>query len=302
MARLNICNLYARVSKPAQIKRKGDEYVYGMCYVEVVRGVRDAHDNLKYVKHDFPLIMSKEPSIVANMDDWKENDIVVIKGMVVSKKIPKNSFCDECTDEDGNPTKNTVQGNLLYINPIHVKKITSYGDDKKAAENDILENREISNQLYVMGTLCNDPKQFKTKRGLIVTQYQLAINRKFRIRTDDPSIKTDWVWVKTYGEQAVEDRMRLSQSSELTIDGFIQARTVHRKMKCCNCGKIYHWTDHAMEIVPYECEYVSGTYKSDDELERENEHKVEEIRQMLFNNTMKDTIEEEYQSEDVVEE
>ena len=38
---------------------------------------------------------------------------------------------------------------------------------------DIVNNREISNQAYVMGTLITEPKLFTTKRGIQITQYAL---------------------------------------------------------------------------------------------------------------------------------
>ena len=69
--------------------------------------------------------------------------------------------------------------------------------------------REISNQDYILGTLCRDPKKISPKEGLIVTQYQIALNRKYFIRSDPPSIKTDYPWVKSYGENAISDRKKL---------------------------------------------------------------------------------------------
>lgn len=295
--KLNICYLYARVSKKPQIKIQDGEPVYGMCYVEVVRGRRDAHDNIQYTRHDKPLIMSRDREILNEMAKWNENDIVYIKGMLVSKSIDKTSYCDCCTDDEGNPTKNKVAGNLIYINPIHASKVTSFATKEEAVSH-IVEKREISNQLYIAGTLCRAPKQIVTKRGIIITQYQIAVNRKYKITTDAPEKKTDFPWVKSYGEQALEDRMRLDVSSDVIIDGFIQARKVTRTTKCPKCENFYHWNDNAMEIVPFAMEYVRGTYKSDDDLEAENKMSIDELRQNIYNYTLNDKIEEDYASED----
>lgn len=299
MARQNVNFLYGRVSKEPIIKLNDNgELILGMVYIQVVRGVRDVKDNQYYIKYDKPLVMSREKEILEKMKDWKVNDIVQIKSMVVTKTIKKTTKCPFCTDEEGNATVNRIEGSLVYLNPIHVTKIRSYGEDKKAAVDDILENREISNQLYIYGTLINDPRLFITKSKLRVTQYQIASNRLFRVRTDDPNIRTDFPWVKTYGEQAVEDKLRLHQSSDVVIDGFLQARNIKRKTVCSCCNKEFRWKDSCMEIIPFSVEYIKGTYKSDDDLKAEGKQNIDEIKQKLFSGKSIDEMEDGYDSED----
>lgn len=299
MAKQNLAFLYGRVSKaPIVSKNQSTEaYNYGMVYIDTVRGVRSVGDDLKFVKHDHPLIMSREKEILDNMIYWKENDIVFIKGVISSTKIPKSSYCPDCVDEDGKPVKNEIFGNLLYVTPIFVEKVKSYSTKTEAVE-DIVNHREISNQIYVYGTLLRDPKLFTTAKKIQITQYPIAINRKLTIRTDDPSIKTDYPIVKSYGEQARDDKTYLKLGAEVILDGFLQARTVTRKAMCKCCNKIYPWTDHAMEIVPYAVEYVNG-YRTTEEVEAETKHTVEEYKQILFNTCVQDELEEELQSNDL---
>ena len=294
MARHNEVHLYARVHKKPVIAQDTatGEYLYAMGYVNVVRGYRDAHDNLNYLKHDYPLVLSRDNAIIEEMSTWEENDIVVIKGAISSKSIPKKTFCPNCTGEDGKPTKNEARGNLLYVTPIHAIKLKHY-EEKMGAVEDIVKNREISNQISVLASLIRPPHYFKNEKGLVITQYPIAINRKFHIKTDDPCIKTDFPYVTSYGEQAVEDKLRLNTGSDVMIDGLIQSRKKHRKTKCKCCGAIYEWTDNNMEIVPYAVEYIRGTYKTDEDLEAENAHKAEELRQMLFNGLINDEEEDE---------
>lgn len=301
MAKQNLIFLYGRVTKAPIISKDGEtgEYNYGMLYVDVVRGLRSVGDDLKFVKHDRPLVMSREREIIDAMIGWKENDIVFIKGVVTSTKVPKSSYCPNCTDEDGNAVKNSTFGNLLYITPVFAEKAKSF-DNKAEAVEDIVNHREISNQVYVYGTLLRDPKIITTAKKIQITQYPIAINRKFTIRTDDPSIKTDWPIVKSYGEQARDDKTFLKTGAEIIIDGFLQARTVTRKAVCKHCNSIYPWSDHAMEIVPYAVEYVNGFYTKE-EVEAETQHTVEEYKQMLFNTGMKDELSEELQSDDLKE-
>lgn len=285
MAHHNSAILYARVAKKPSISQDNEgNYIYGMVYVHVVRGLRDAHDHIKYIRHDQPLVISKDPAILREMAGWTENDIVMIHGFVASRDIDKPSYCpnEECKDEDGHsPVKNIARGNLIYINPITAYLIKRY-DNREDSIRDVVAHREISNMVYILGTLVSEPKKFITKKGLPVTQYKLAINRKYHVRTDNPDHKTDWPWVKSYGDQAVEDKLRLHIGSDVYIDGFIQARTILRTTKCRCCGQFYRWQDHCMEIVPYAVEYGKFTYYSDEELESMFDKTVEDIKQSVF--------------------
>lgn len=303
MGRQNIAFLYARVSKKPVIARNKEtgEYDYGMAYVDTVRGLRSVEDDVRFVKHDHPLIMSREKEMLDMMCEWSENDIVFIKGVITTKTIEKTTFCEHCTQEDGSQTVNKVKGNFIYITPIFMEKIKSYGEDKIGAKEDLVLHREISNQVYILGTLVREPKLFTTAKGVQITQYPIALNRKFTIRTDDPSIRTDWPVVKSYGERAREDKVYLQLGSDIMLDGFLQARTVHRRTKCPHCGQEYNWDDHSMELVAYDVEYVSG-FKSREEVEAEAQTTVEELKQELFKSGYKDTLEEELKSDEVTDE
>lgn len=289
MGKVNIAYIYGRVSKKpiVQIDKDTGEYVYGMVYLDTVRSLRPIEDDVRYVKHDHPLIISREKEILDNMRNWDENDMIFVKGVISTKMIPKSSFCPECQDEAGNPTKNIIKGNLIYITPIYAEKVKSF-EDKMEAIDDLIQNREISNQIYVLGTLIHDPQFFTTKRGLRICQYQLALDRKFKIRTDDLSIKADWPVVKTYGDMACDDKLHLTEGSVIIADGFLQARTVTRHIKCAHCGKIYDFKDHSMEIVPYAVEYVEKC-KETAEIEAEgNGRSVEQQKQILYNSGIRD--------------
>ena len=242
--------------------------------------------------------MAKEKAMLEKFRTLEVNDIIFIKGVITSTKMKKKSFCTCIDPETNNPTENLSLGNLLYVTPLYINKVKSYGEDEASAIQDVIENREISNQAYVIGTLIQDPKLWTTKKGTQITQYPIAINRKFLIRSDDPSIKTDWPVVKSYGEQARNDKVFLQYQANVFIDGFLQARAVTRKTKCKCCGKIYEWTDHAMEIIPYAVEYLTGQ-KTTEEIEEEHRKSIEDLKQELFNSKHKDELEDELKSSDV---
>ena len=291
MAKQNLVLLNAKVETEPVIERNEEtgEYRYGMCIMDVVRGKRTVGDNKQYIKHDGPVIVSKDEYMIREMEKWKVNDFIELKGLLVSKDIDKVSKCPHCLDERGEHTINVKQGTMIYVNPIESITIAQ-GLDSQQADRMLLNKKEMSNQIYCIGTVIKEPRIFRTKFDTIVCDYQVAINRKYHIRTDDPSIRTDWIYVKSYGERAVEDKLRLRIGSELSIDGFIQTRNVKRKTVCPHCGQEYIWLDKSTEIVPYAVEYHKGTYRTDEELEKEELTEAENLRQIIYDKLYKQKI------------
>lgn len=299
MARENLAFLTGVVKNDPEIKT--DKNAYAFVYVIVARSAREVGDHRKYMKCDNIIIMTRDETWIEEIKTWKQYDTVDIKGMIASKNIKKSSFCSECN------TKNSQLGALVYINPIYCEK-RGHVEDMNAALKFLADHREISNQILAFGHLCRDPKLIRPKDNLVVTQYQVALTRKFRIRTDAPEIRTDFPWVKSYGSNAEEDCYRLHVGSEVYIDGCLQARSVRRHAICgqeigpdgkplfdeagdpimrkdqagkpCGCGAAYDWKDRAMEIVPYETEYISN-YNDDDT--------IEEIKRKRKEQSLRDT-------------
>lgn len=263
MARQNTVFLLGQVYKEPKLKAAEDGgYAYAMCYVDVVRSPRNVEDGSSYARHDIPVIITKTPVIATEMSNWKKHDIVLIKGVFTTRNINKTSHCPHCA-ETGHDQANVSAGTLAYIEPIFAEKIAEMGSDEEAAKY-LAKHKEISNQIYFIGNLTRDPKKIKTEKGVVLTQYQIAANRKFRAKTDLPENRTDYPWVKTYGEHAEEDRNHLHCGSGVFVDGAIQARAVKRTMKCPVCGEFYSWKDKTMEIVAYATEYLSNFYTDEE--------------------------------------
>lgn len=297
MAKQNVIRLYGRVTSVPKIARNTEtgEYMYAVAFLDVVRGTRAVGDNKQYVKHDGPMIITKEEYMIREIETWQENDVVDLKGIIVSKDITKKSKCPHCLDDNGEPTINVKPGTIVYVDPIHVKKIPNFAKDEEGnllhpdggwdndeAEKEILRHKEISNDVYCIGTVIKEPRIFRTKSDVIVCDYQVAINRKYHIRTDDPSIRTDWIWIKSYGERAIEDKLRLMIGSDVYVDGILQTRNIKRKTVCPHCGQEYIWVDRSAEIVPYAVEYGKGTYKTDDVLKKEDFMEAEQLKQIIY--------------------
>ena len=272
MARQNSVFLYARVAKKPQIRidETGNSHSLGTCHLRVIRGPRDVGDKRRYVKVESPIIMTNNENLIHEMETWEENDMVYVKGTIASKNIMKSSICPHCG------SKNKKEGQLVFVLPIFAKKV-KHCESKEECMEELMNKREISDIALIIASVCREPKMLKTDAGLIITQYQVALNRKYRVQNDPPEIKTDYPWVKSYGANAREDKKRLRIGSVAFYDGYLQARVVHRTTKCEICQEFYNWDDKAMEIVPYETEYMKNC-KTDEEIAQEAMEKLNKIK------------------------
>ena len=134
--------------------------------------------------------MSGNPAMIEEMAKWKENDMVEVKGAVTTKDINKSTKCKECGHV------NISKGmSCLLIQFMHVRET---GITKEEGQKLLKKRCEISNVVVLIGKLCRDPEYIYTPRGTLVTQYQLAVNRKFHIKEDAPNIRTDYPWIKLW--------------------------------------------------------------------------------------------------------
>lgn len=296
MGKLNDVRLYAKVYTAPQIMRdENGNKTLAFVYLQTVRPDRLVEDFRNYVKDEKILVISQESSQMDIIEDWKENDIISLYGVLYSVSMIKNSVCPYCKEgkmADGTivEPKNTInktRGNMLYVVPIHTIKIKSYGEGDEAKQlsyNDIVEHREISNNVKALGTLIREPllnTKMSGKNKVMITRYLIALNRKYVIKTDDPIIRTDYPIVASFGEQALTDAACLTTGSEIIIDGFLQGRKIRRTTKCPVCEQFYKWEDRTMELVPFDTEFVTG-YKSNEDVKAEFGMEVEALKQKLF--------------------
>ena len=278
MARINRVFLRGAVLKPPQVAKSGDQFIYARVYVTVVRSGRGAADRDGLVC-DVPLIMTRDTACIREIETWGVNDIVSIKGVFASRRIKKSSFCKSCG------IKIQIPGVIMYINPIFCEKICHLESESECMQY-LEDHRDVSNLMLTFGTLCREPSKHKDKTGSAYAQYQVALNRIFRIKSDPPELRTDYLWIKSYGKNAAMDLQNLHVGSEIFTDCFLQVRKIRRRALCgqeyeengkplfypdgkpvmksggdgdpAGCGKMTEWNDHAIEMVPYGTEYISG--------------------------------------------
>ena len=221
------------------------------------------------------MIMSGVPEVAAKMAEMKMYDVVIIKGSLNTRNIQKTAMCEEChqrfivneikgdSDEDA-PEYTTSM--VTFVTPIDIDiRDTELTEDE--AMDILIEHREMSNEIQVIGNLCNDPVSWE---GGKATSYQVGINRKFYLKDDDPATSSDYPFIRSYGIQAENDIEALHQGSLVLVDGFVKMRHFSRKSTCPFCNSVKTWTDKVLEIVPYSVEYL-GDYKSGKERAEEKQ-------------------------------
>jgi single-stranded DNA-binding protein len=275
MAKHNSVFLYGQVLETPRISKDSDgNYVRGMCAINIIRGVRDFGNHVDNLKYDCPIILTGEPDKVAEMATWKKYDMVEVKGPITTKEVTKGAICKHCG------AKTSADGNIVFISPVYLALRETGLESTQEGTNYLKRRIEISNCATLIGTLCRDPETFTTNEGLSITQYQLAVNRKYRIKDDVAENRTDYPWVKSYGSIAVEDAKFLKTGSVVYIDGMIQTREVNRKTVCASCGQEFEWHDSALEVVPYAVEYLQNFVtpeEYEEKIANENENLANDI-------------------------
>lgn len=250
MAKENTVLLYGRIERMQIPKNDEGKWTRATFNVRTLRRPILGADKLSY---DIPLVLTKNPILIDQIikEEIGSNTMVEIKGVLCTLEVIKSSNCSHCK------TKNSVKGNLTFVNPIYIEKREVDVDDEHFLEI-IRKKTEVSNDVKVIGNLCADPKYYESAIGGRYAQFQLAVNRKYRILEQPEYIKTDYPIVKTYGEQAYQDSMGLHTGSTIYIDGALQTRNFLRTTVCEHCGCEYEWNSAATDIVPYSIEYLAN--------------------------------------------
>lgn len=271
MAKHNLVNLYGTVSGVPKIFKNETtgEYVTAYCPVTVIRGTRESGtDGISDIRYDNPVILSGNPRIIEEMATWELNDMVEIKGVVTTRNITKKTKCPHCNEV------NRIEGCMLtFITPIYAATRET-GISKETSIQLLKRHIEVSNQVSLIGYLVNDPDYYRTQFGVDITQYPIAVNRKFRIKDDDPANKTDYPWIKSFNTIARADAKALKRGALIFVDGMIQTRDVKRKSVCSYCENEFEWADSAVEIVSYANEYLRD-FNTQADIEEKQEKEAE---------------------------
>lgn len=237
----NTVYLYGQVSV-VQLVKSGQNFIKAMMVIKT-KGQKGTFST--------PLILSRNKEIMEKMSWIKEGDMIRIKGVLSTENLYKAQICPFCGQ------KNRVKGIRFCVIPIALyceeRNLTEEEGQKK------LEEDRCSNNICIAGTICNAEGAIfyqNESETLRSASYQIASNRKFFIKEDTMHIKTDYPWIRTFGNQAVSDAKKLKQGSEVFIKGFVNSRDIKRKSVCEHCKSSYSWWDQAGEVIANEVCYL----------------------------------------------
>lgn len=297
MIRYNNFHGYGMVidEKPRILSKDG-EIISVTFHLAVLRADRKVEDGRAVNQPDFIMIICRDRECCEKAKELTMYDMVEVQGFVrTSQRIKKTYFCPAC----GGAT--VREGSITYVLGIFCAR-RGHVEDKEQGLNDLIDNRAVSNAVFAHARLVCDPKMGRTKSGILVTQYQVAIGRAYYDPSDNQD-KSDYVVVRSYGKAAQSDNMYLKKGSEIFIDGYVQARvamlTIHcqapakdpftgkpiietdpvtgrpvmdpvtGELRVTPCGETYRWRQEVCEIVIYRPDYISG-YKTQEEVEADN--------------------------------
>lgn len=270
MARHNEVTMYGQVVKlprlyynTSDIDNPARELIRIMGTLTIMRGIRDFGAVDKRLRLDLPIIMSGNKKMMKSMKYWELGDMIFLKGSLTTVNVKKSLACPHCNYVE------QVDGTVAFVNPIFIKTEMK-GLDVEQGNKDMKINSEISNRITVIGTACTEPVLFKTQTGQMITNYQLDVPRKYRIKEDDEANRHDFPFVKSYGFVADNDYRAISKGAMVFVDGAIQTREYIKPLTCNECGQEYRYKDTATEIVPYSTEYLVGC-KTMEQIENEKQ-------------------------------
>jgi hypothetical protein len=276
MARENLVILHGQVNKTPKFHvSKSGELLKAIFALKVMRrpyyaGNGQVVGGRLYV--DCPIVVTTDRELIMMLADQNkgllEGDMADVYGVLTTSKVKKTSMCSH-------KHKNVTYGDFVYITPLYIcQRERGRSDDEGLTL--LKERSEISNMLVAIGTLCRDPETYTTADNKNITQYQIALNRKYHIHGNSDSERTDYPWIKSFGKQAVEDAMRLRTNSTVFIKGALQTRKVQRTTVCETCGEEYTWEETVSEIFPYSTEYLMNCLFPEREGKEGEENKIGE--------------------------
>ena len=196
---------------------------------------------------DYPKISVyglSEEDARAYMRRMKPGVFIMVRGMLSTKMLKKPVKCEAC---GAISQISTLQTEIIcYSNPF----IFGGAVDPK-------EIAEFSNIGNLIGSLCTDVSRMDSANGPTAAQFQMAVNRRYRVRELEHGVRTDYPWIKAFGPTADECLKRLRKSSQVYVSGAYQTRDISRHLTCESCGKQIVYTERVGEVIPSGIEFLN---------------------------------------------
>lgn len=258
MAKCNYVSLYGQVIQTPQLKmNQNNQIIQGKIVLKIIRRFSETS---KTQSVSTPIILTQNPAVAEQMTKLRKNDMCMLKGVITTMNVTRSWICDKCG------YKNQPLGMYTFITPLFIEKVESLSSlyessiDKDSliqmeAIKRLQSHNEISNVVHIIGTVCAvQPLYNNEERSSF--NFQIASNRKYRLVDGDPEIKTDYPWVRLFGNDAREAANVLDINSTVFIDGSLYTKLVEKKDICQGCGNEHKIKELVSEIRPYSVEYL----------------------------------------------
>lgn len=99
---------------------------------------------------------------------------------------------------------------------------------------------ELSNRIRIIGNLTANPNIFVSNKGISICTYQVAVSRSIYVPEDPEIIDTDFLWIRSIGNNADKDYEKLKKGSLVYVEGSLQSKFDYEQLITCpNCGNEY---------------------------------------------------------------
>lgn len=265
MARHNFVQLIAFVKKEPRFKETVDGPA-GLVALTTIMSERDYYRaTTGYQLNSVTFCAkSKEEEILNVFRQLSLYNIVEITGFLATKEVEKTGTCPYCgtvnkrTEACVTHGKPKAGGNEVFIYPITMRIRTSEPKTEQEAYEYLHSINEDVNRVFVMGNVTSSPVTGTLNEGRKqYTRFQLGINRKYCPKGGAELYeRTDYPWVYSYGDKAIEDFQNIETGALIFIDGALQSRKYKEQYICKECNQEFDVKGRTLEVLSYDTEYL----------------------------------------------
>ena len=255
MAKENYISLRGQIrSEVIYVKNENDFPIKAFFSLHTIK--RNAHNRAGQLepKFDKPIIMTSDPVIIRETLKINRGDIIEVKGSFTTGKVIKHKKCPYCGFENDFETPYQV------ITPQYIGVLKTGLKSDSEGLKDLVETAEISNVAKIIGRVCSEKIiNGESERGDLFATYQLAVNRKYYLPgTEDYDDHSDYLYVISYNDQAIDDTKALKEGALIYVDGYVHTMLTPMKVTCANeeCHRDFEIKTQRMSITPYSVEYL----------------------------------------------
>lgn len=257
MARHNQVHLFGQVIGEPRFTVNKEGVANALFMVNVIRGARKTRNEIMdVIQYDSFLVKTAEPEIYEKIRGISTGDMVDVKGVLTSNNVKKSRICNAPTTENSLTDSDTCGFKLSSIGTIMFIAPTVLSVWEKGLTTDqgialMKERGEICNEVVLIGNLTKDPQYYNPSTGIYCTTYQIAVDRKYFLKDGKTKDKTDYIYIRSFGEIARYDHKVLRVGSMVFVEGVLKYKKYVRHDVCPNCGAKIEWNDDSIEVLPY---------------------------------------------------